>query len=70
MKKVKKSFVYVHLTGKELMRKMNIIKSEMHEIFNQTENKIALSNEDEKRVLSEECVSTYAYGHFKLEKEL
>ena len=35
--------------GKKEMRKMKIIRSEKHEIYSKEVNKVALSNEDDKR---------------------
>ena len=39
------------------MRKMNVIRSHLHEIFTEEENKVALGAEDDKRVFLE------AYTH-------
>ena len=33
------------------MRKMNVIRSHQHEIFSETVNKIALSADDDKRII-------------------
>jgi len=45
------------------MRKMNVIQSRLREVFSEKVNKIALSNEDDKRVNMEGGVHTKAYGH-------
>ena len=42
------------------MRTMKIIRSENHEIYSKDVNKIALSNEDDKRVVLEDKVKTLA----------
>jgi hypothetical protein len=47
---------------------MNVIRSINHEIYTEEVNKIALSSDDDKRVIQEDGVSTLAYGHWKLEK--
>ena len=54
---------------KEQMRKMNVIRSHKHEIYTEEVNKIALSANDDKRVILEDGVHTLAYGHYKLENE-
>ena len=50
---------------KPQMRKMNVIRSHKHEIFTETVNKIALSANDDKRIILEDKISTLAYGHYK-----
>ena len=42
------------------MRKMNIIRSENHEIYSKEVNKLALSGDDDKRVIEEDKVNTIA----------
>ena len=39
---------------------MKIIKSENHDIYSKEVNKIALSNNDDKRKVMEDCVHTLA----------
>ena len=46
--------------GKKQMRSMKIIRSENHDIYSKEVNKIALSNEDEKRNVMEDKVKTLA----------
>jgi len=45
---------------------MVIIQSENHDIYTEEINKIALSAEDDKRVVLEDGINTKAYGHFSL----
>ena len=45
------------------MRKRNIIRSYKHDIFSETVNKIALTANDDKRIIMEDNISTLAYGH-------
>ena len=47
-------------SGEKQMRSMKIIRSENHNIYSKEVNKIALSNEDDKRILSEDKVHTKA----------
>ena len=42
------------------MRSMKIIRSENHDIYSKEVNKIALSNEDDKRMVIEDKVNTMA----------
>ena len=54
-------------TGKKHMRSMNVIKSHKHEILTETINKVALSSEDDKRIICEDKIHTLAHGHYKTE---
>ena len=45
------------------MRKMNVIRSHQHEIFSETVNKIALSADDDKRIIMDDKISTLAFGN-------
>ena len=47
-------------TGKKKMRSMNIIKSENHDIYSKEVNKLALSSDDNKRILCKDKVNTKA----------
>ena len=51
---------------KPQMRKMNVTRSYKHEIFSETVNKIALSANDDKRIILEDRISTLSYGHYKI----
>lgn len=52
------------LMRNEIIRKKNVIfKSIKHEIFTQEQSKIALSANDDKRVLLKNRISTLAWGH-------
>ena len=54
------------LTGKEQLRKMNIIRSYNHEVYTEEVNKVALSAEDDKRYILEDGIHTLAWGHYKI----
>ena len=47
-------------SGEKQMRSMKIIKSENHNIYSKEVNKVALSNEDDKRMVLEDKVNTLA----------
>jgi hypothetical protein len=53
-------------TRKEQSRTMNVIRSYHHEIYTEEVNKIALSADDDKRVIMKDGVHTLSYGHFLL----
>jgi len=49
-------------TGKKQLRKMNVIRSHKHHIYTETVNKIALSRDDDKRIIQPESIHTLAIG--------
>ena len=53
-------------TGKEQLRRMNVIRSHKHEIFTEEVNKITLSSSDDKRHILDDGVHTLALGHYKI----
>ena len=53
-------------TGKEQLRKMNIIRSHRHEVFTEEVNKVALCPDDDKRHILEDGVHTLALGHYRI----
>lgn len=55
-------------TRNEQMRKMNVIRSHLHDIYSEEINKVALSADDDKRIILEDGVHTLAYGHYSQEK--
>ena len=44
---------------------MNVIRSHKHEVFTETVNKVALSHEDDRRVICEDGIHTWAHGHLR-----
>ena len=48
------------------MRSMNILRSHNHEIFAETVNKVALSYNNDKKIICKDAIHTYSYGHFSL----
>ena len=54
------------LTGKEQLRKQNIIRSYEYEVYTEEVNKIALSANDDKRYILEDGINTLALGHYKI----
>ena len=56
------------LSKQPQMRKINVIRSHQHEIFSETVNKIALSANDDKRIILDDGISTLALGNKNLLK--
>ena len=53
-------------TGKEQLRKQNILRSYEHEVYTEEVNKIALSVLDDKRYILGDGIHTLAWGHYKI----
>ena len=53
-------------TGKEQLRRQNIIRSYEHVLYTEEVNKIALSATDDKRYLLKDSYDTLAWGHYKI----
>ena len=53
-------------TGKEQLRKMNVIRSHNHDIYTEEINKVALSSNDDKRHLLEGQTTTLALGNYRI----
>ena len=54
------------LYHKEQRRTLNVIRSHLHDVYTEEVNKVALSAEDDKRVIMEDGIHTLAYGHYRL----
>jgi hypothetical protein len=48
---------------REHMRQMNVIRSHLHDVYTEQINKVALSADDDKRVILDDGISTLAHGH-------
>ena len=53
-------------TGKEQLRKQNILRSYEHEVYTEEVNKIALSALDDKRYILDDGIHTLAWGHHRI----
>ena len=53
-------------TGKEQLRRQNIIRSYEHVLYTEEVNKVALSAADDKRYLLKDSFNTLAWGHYKI----
>ena len=53
-------------TGKEQLRRQNIIRSYEHVVYTEEVYKIALSATDDKRYLLKDSYDTLAWGHYKI----
>ena len=54
------AYVKCLISGEKQIRSMNIIRSENHDIYSKEVNKVALSNEDDKRILTKDKIHTLA----------
>ena len=53
-------------TGKEQLRKMNVIRSYKHEVYTEEVNKVALCSDDDKRHILEGQTDTLALWHYRI----
>ena len=53
-------------TGNILIKDQNLIRSRLHCVSTETMTKIALSADDDKRIILPDKISTLALGHYKL----
>ena len=53
-------------TGKNQLRKMNVIRSYRHEVYTEEVNKVALCPSEDKRYILEDQMHTLALGHYKI----
>ena len=51
------------LDDKVILKSQQRFKSENHEVYREDVNKIALSNDDDKRIVSPDKISSYPYGY-------
>ena len=61
-----KNFVKCLITGKNEIRKQNVIVSKKHHVFTETMQKIALSADDDKRIVLENGIDTLAIKLWRL----
>ena len=61
-----KDYKNCFFTGKEQLRKMNVIRSYRHEIYTEEVNKVALSPYDDKRHILKDGMRTLALGHYRI----
>ena len=57
----------VLLNNKQLHHKMKAIRSQKHQLESYEINKISLSCFDDKRYINNDGITSYAYGHYKIE---
>ena len=49
---------------KEQLRSMNVLRSHLHDMYSEQINKVALSSDDDKRIIRDDGIHTYAIGHY------
>jgi len=52
-------------SGRQQLRPMNVIRSHHYEVFTEQVNKIALSSDDDKRIILDR-INTFAHGHWQV----
>jgi predicted DNA-binding protein (UPF0251 family) len=50
------------------LRKMNVIRSHLHDVYTEELNKVALSADDDKRIIMDDGIHTLAHGHHRLKE--
>ena len=58
----------VLINNKQLLHTMNTIRSQSHQLGSYEVNKVSLSCFDDKRYISNNGITSYAYGHYKIQK--
>ena len=53
------------ITENSQLRKMNVFRSRLHNLYTEEVNKVALSANDDKRIILKDKIHTLAHGHFK-----
>jgi hypothetical protein len=53
-------------TEEKQVRSMRFIRSHLHEVYTEEVNKVALSADDDKRIIMDDGIHTLAHGHFRL----
>ena len=53
-------------TNVDQLRKMNVFRSHLHDVYTEEVNKIALSANDDKRVILKDGIHTLAHFHFRI----
>ena len=62
-----KNYKNVLLNNEQLHHKMKTIRSQKHQLGSYEINKVLLSCFDDKRYIHDNGISSYAYGHYKIE---
>lgn len=57
-------YVKCLFTQEDERLEMSVIRSYKHDIYAETVNKIALLCNDDKRIIRDNKIHTYAYGHY------
>jgi len=53
----------VLFSGKEVLRTMNVIRSRQHNLSTEQVNKVALSANDDKRIIGDDKIQILAHGY-------
>ena len=58
------------LNGEVVLKSQQRFKSKGHDVYTENINKIALSSNDDKRIVSPEKITSYPYGYIKIKNML
>lgn len=61
-------YINVLLNNKQLPHKLKNIQSNNHQLGSYEQSKVSLSCSDDKRYIHEDDITSYAYGHYKIQK--
>ena len=53
-------------SGGKMYSNMKVIRSEKHQIYTMSLNKVSLSAYDDKRYITDDGIKSLAYGHYKI----
>jgi len=53
-------------SGRQELRPVNVVRRRHHEVFTEQDNKIALSTDDDKRIILPDRIHTLAHGHWRV----
>ena len=65
---MKTGYKNVLLNNKQLDHRMKTIRNQKHQLGSYEINKISLSCFDDKRCIHNNGITSYAYGHYKIEE--
>src|SRR6266496_494964 len=72
IKKVLKHETYKEIleSSSKMYSRMKVIRSQKHRIYTMDINKVSLSAYDDKRWITDDGISSFAYGHFRIPNKI
>ena len=56
-------YKYCLLNGEVVLKSQQIFKNKEHDVYTENINKIALSSNDDKRLIASDKITSYPYGY-------